>query len=215
MKEAAAIDVPGDTHLHDRPTRGGGLAEGMLSTLRRIKASRLIPRELRKGRVLDVGCGAFPRTLLELDFGEKWGVDRVFDAATQQRCEQQGVHLVRVDLGTCDALPFESDSFEAITMLAVAEHLPRPVLLASLREARRLLKPAGVMVLTTPAPWTEPLLTLLAWVGLISREEIGEHQPLLDFQELSHLFTEAGFAPEQVTCGYFELFLNTWFCARR
>ncbi len=41
-------------------TRGYGLLENYLNRRRCAVANRLIPSSLRKGRILDIGCGTFP-----------------------------------------------------------------------------------------------------------------------------------------------------------
>jgi hypothetical protein len=41
-------------------TRGRGLLEPWLAKMRAQRANRLIPAELRAGRILDIGCGSFP-----------------------------------------------------------------------------------------------------------------------------------------------------------
>jgi hypothetical protein len=43
-----------------RFTRGKGFFEPFLARLRAKKANRLITKDLRGGRILDIGCGTFP-----------------------------------------------------------------------------------------------------------------------------------------------------------
>jgi SAM-dependent methyltransferase len=49
-------------------------------------------------------------------------------------------------------LPFASDSFQAVLLVAVLEHTREPWRL--LAEARRVLKPGGVVVIVVPNDWT-------------------------------------------------------------
>lgn len=54
-------------------------------------------------------------------------------------------------------LPFEDGSFDGVLMVAMLHHLPDP--LSALREARRVLKPGGVIVLgTEPNTWQHAFL---------------------------------------------------------
>lgn len=61
-----------------RITRGYGLLERFLAKKRAQKANELIPQLYRKGRILDIGSGAYPFFLLTTSFSEKFGVDRTF-----------------------------------------------------------------------------------------------------------------------------------------
>lgn len=56
-------------------TRGKGLLESVLAGMRARKANQLIPDELRTGRILDIGCGAYPYFLSHTFFHEKAAID--------------------------------------------------------------------------------------------------------------------------------------------
>ena len=58
-------------------TRGKGLLEPTLARLRTQRANNLIPRDLRAGRILDIGCGSFPYFLAHTAFEEKFAVDQL------------------------------------------------------------------------------------------------------------------------------------------
>ncbi len=101
--------------------------------------------DLKTGRVFDVGCGdgKFLNRMLQLGWSVA-GVD--FDAkAVANAKSMYGLDLHRGDLASAR---FAADSFDAVTMSHVMEHLPDP--LALLAEVQRILKPGGRLVLTTP-----------------------------------------------------------------
>ena len=71
-------------------TRGKGLLEPTLAHLRTQRANRLIPTDLRAGRILDIGCGSFPYFLAHTSFEEKFAVDQLpmaKETAAQNRIE--------------------------------------------------------------------------------------------------------------------------------
>lgn len=97
--------------------------------------------------ILDIGCGTgetlsfmktiFPRTKL-------YGVDASRQAVKYTK--QRG-HAAKV----ADALdlPFPAKSFDAVLLLDVIEHIKDDV--SVIKEAKRVLKPGGVIVITVPA----------------------------------------------------------------
>ena len=72
-------------------------------------------------------------------------------------------------------LPFDDCFFSVVAMLAVAEHLNPASLVLLFSEVYRVLQPGGMVILTTPASWSDGLLRCLARFGLVSREEIEEY----------------------------------------
>ncbi len=114
-------------------------------------ARRLLWRTIKehadyaRGWVLDLGCGAQPyRNLFQ-------HVDRYvsFDLSPGSQMDVRGTAL---------ALPFLNSSFHTILCSEVLEHVPEPSQL--LLEVERVLKPGGILMLTTPQTWglhLEPL----------------------------------------------------------
>ncbi|HEX2252409.1 MAG TPA: class I SAM-dependent methyltransferase [Thermoanaerobaculia bacterium] len=193
-----------------RFTRGHGLLEPLLARLRARQAERLLPAELRGGRILDIGCGSYPYFLAHTSFREKLAIDRQQPAAPPA-----GIRWHALDLNATPELPFPDEHLDAVTMLAVVEHLDPASLVVLFSEVRRTLRPGGRLVVTTPAAWSDGLLHVMARVGLVSREEIDEHvyaytQPLLGWY-----FGRAGFSMDRIRFGYFEMRLNLWATAER
>ena len=195
-------------------TRGSGLLEGFLARQRSHQARRLIPPSSSSGRVLDIGCGSYPLFLVGSDFAEKYGLDRVA-VSLPDELRESNLKVLEYDLQTGSELPFPADHFHVVTMLAVFEHLEPPVLSRLLAEIRRVLKPGGMYVLTTPAPWTEWLLKLLGRLRLVSHEEIDEHQGAYRHSAIRSYLEGAGFAGDRIRTGYFEAGMNTWATAAK
>src|ERR1051325_61668 len=117
----------------------GRMKEAVLEPLlRRMRIARVLPhvKEMRDCRLLDIGCGWEARLLRELEphIAYGWGIDFKAPAILTPKLR---TIAGRID----DRLPFEDESFDVITMLAVLEHLERPA--AVLREIERLLRPGG------------------------------------------------------------------------
>jgi len=152
--------------------------------LRRMRIARVLPhlREVRDCRLLDIGCGWEARLLRELEpyIASGWGIDFKAPALATPKLHTLAT---RID----DRLPFDDESFDVITMLAVLEHLERPA--AVLREVERLLRPGGVLVLTVPSRYAKPVLEFLAFrLGVVSADEIRDHKTYFNREDLVRLF---------------------------
>lgn len=194
-------------------TRGKGLLEPLLADLRAQRANKLIPSTLREGRILDVGCGSFPYFLAHTSFQEKFAIDQI--PLAPNTASELKIESFTLDLEIEPHLPFEDSYFEAVTLLAVVEHLD-PTLMAKLfKEVYRVLKPNGMVILTTPAAWSDGLLKFMAKVGLVSAEEIHEHAYAYTLPLLGWYFGQAGFEMTKTNFGYFEFMLNMWATAKK
>jgi SAM-dependent methyltransferase len=194
-------------------TRGKGLLEPTLARLRTQRANRLIPARLRSGRILDIGCGSFPYFLAHTAFQEKFAVDQL--PMPNETASRNQIEFFTLNLNAEPHLPFEADYFEAVTLLAVVEHLDPDSMALLFREACRVLKPGGMVILTTPAAWSDGLLKFMARVGLVSAEEIQEHAFAYTLPLLGWHFGQAGFEMTKVKFGYFELMMNMWATAEK
>jgi len=99
----------------------------------------------RPGKLLDVGCGngQFLAAMRELGW-EVVGVEPDGQAVKVAQ-ERFGLNVYESVL---EEIGFPDDTFDAITMNHVVEHLPDPI--GTLRECKRILKKGGRLVVTVP-----------------------------------------------------------------
>jgi SAM-dependent methyltransferase len=195
-------------------TRGHGYLEGFLARRRCHRADSLISQDLRSGRLLDVGCGTFPLFLTRCTFATKYGLDKVVGDAHGAE-SSDGLHLMNFDLERQDTIPFDDDFFDVVTALAVFEHIEPDRLVRLNAEIRRVLKPGGQYVMTTPASWTGGILKVMAHLRLVSRVEIEEHKGAYSLAQVRTVLERAGFQSETMRSGHFELFMNSWVVAAK
>lgn len=138
-----------------------------------------------RGKLLDIGCGTN-------ELARKYN-------ATSGCMLGTGVDVYGwpgVDLVVADTscLPFDSESFDTITIVAALNHIPNRA--AVLREAHRLLRPAGRLVVTMIPPRISRLWHWLrrradadqAVRGMKPGEVYGLSQ-----RDVEHLLAQAGF----------------------
>jgi len=191
-------------------TRGSGLLEGTLARLRAERANRLIPAEHRSGRILDIGCGRYPYFLAHTKFTQKFAIDQSPVSASPP-----DISWMTLDLNRRPHLPFQDGFFQVVTLLAVIEHLDPEGVVALFQECRRVLAPEGLVILTTPAAWSDRLLRLMARLNLVSEEEIREHVYAYTLPLIGWYFGSAGFPMKRLRFGYFEMGLNMWATATK
>ncbi|HEX2967105.1 MAG TPA: class I SAM-dependent methyltransferase [Syntrophorhabdaceae bacterium] len=192
-------------------TRGYGLMEGFLAKRRASMANNLIPAHLRTDRILDIGCGSIPFFLINTAFQEKYGLDQgILNSTKEQYNREQNIHLIDFDIERSTRLPFDDGYFGVVTMLAVIEHVTISRAPALINEIRRVLKNGGIYIVTTPAPWTDTLLRMMAFVKLVSSQEIDDHKAAYDSKTLRSTIHKGGFETKNIESGYFEGFVNVW-----
>lgn len=191
------------------PTRGLGKLEGIISKGRMSKVMKNIHPALFNGEVLDIGCGTYPLFLLRSPFSRKVGVDQVQSMSFPKGEDASaGLELHQLSLTGLIRLPFPDASFGCVTSLACIEHLEPESLPALFKEVYRVLKPNGMVLMTTPHALADKPLRLMARLGLVSKEEIEEHKSLFRHQHIFDLFLKSGFPKNQITVTGFQFGMN-------
>jgi 2-polyprenyl-3-methyl-5-hydroxy-6-metoxy-1,4-benzoquinol methylase len=160
---------------------------------RRCAATLPLAMEEQPSSILDIGCGRgellrrVPATI------RRCGVDCLDPAEVSPHFD-----YVQCDIG--QAIPCQDHEFDVVLAGEVIEHLLDTV--GFLRECRRILRPSGVLVLTTPnlAYWRN----LLQWVRqqqfFFVDHRAGENGHVRYFapRTLRAAVTEAGFCVERL-----------------
>jgi SAM-dependent methyltransferase len=142
-----------------------------------------------RARILDAGCGS-GRNMIELaHHGTVTGVELSDTSASLARARQAGAVIE----GSVLEMPFDGDSFDLAVCLDVIEHLEHD--LDALRELRRVVAPAGSLLVTVPAyQWL--------WSG---HDEINHHHRRYTRRSLQRVAQRAGWEQERTT--YFNALL--------
>jgi SAM-dependent methyltransferase len=156
------------------------------------KATRAIDIVQRQGldpatmSLLDIGCGVgLIHPYLTPHFKDVVGVDVSAEALASARTDNSSVRYQQYD-GV--RLPFDDERFDAAIAICVMHHVPTPQWRGFVAEARRILRPGGMLMIFEHNPWNP--LTRLA----VSRCAFDFDAVLLSPPQSTRLLRQAGFA---------------------
>ncbi len=136
------------TQIYQKLYRILAKATGLIKEQQDIRTRYL--GDLLPGKLLEIGCGAGENLVLMRTLG--WAVEGV-EIDPIACIHARNVNGLTVQEGTLESRIYPDDSFDAITMNHVIEHVFDPV--GTLKECFRILKPGGRVVVITPnaASW--------------------------------------------------------------
>ena len=186
-----------------------------------MKVFSAIPNELLEPgkRCLDVGCGEGRMLLLLKAFGlDSYGVDKevfqvsnlkgvLLESLLKDLFQEHRVHVLALNIET-EPLEYPNSFFDLVVFQEVIEHLHNSPKLA-LDEMKRVLKPGGYLIVSTPnianlkkrinllkgnsIHWNLKDYYNYKYVSPPNREYIG-HTREFTLKELSHMLDWAGFS---------------------
>jgi len=174
--------------------------------IQRWRISKAWPYIASGARVLDIGCanGALFKQLRSR-IGQGVGIDPNLDQS--------------VDLDNCRLIAgwFPKDlpdaqPFDAITMLAILEHVPPEHQQQLAQNCACFLKPGGYLVITVPSPRVDQVLSLLKFMRIIDGMSLEEHYGF-DASKTPSIFSVGGLA--LVKSEKFQLGLNNLFVFKK
>jgi len=167
--------------------------------LRRLRTKLVAPYITQSLDICDIGCGVnqyLLKSLADVALGKLVGIDSLVANSLSHKIELRSANLEQ------EALPIDDHEFDLVTMLAVLEHLNGYDNV--IRECYRGLKKEGRLILTTPSPYSKPLLEFLADMRVISYFAIYDHKKYFKKEELISLLYRHNFRDVKVwsvACG--------------
>ena len=133
-----------------------------------------------------------PKEIIDLGAADGRMLDMIHRQYPQARCVGVEYNQELVDFGKANfsgldisqgdiqSLDFPDNSFDVAIATAVIEHLPNPG--KAIREAKRVLRSGGILVLTAPDPFWEHVATM---VGHLKNDQHNEVMNLIQLRDLA------------------------------
>lgn len=187
---------------HNKPNTDWNILDKFIAKIRYIQVNKYIKEN---GYIVDIGCGQEGSFLLSHKdkIAQGYGLDH---------------KIVNHNVGNISfinnqdnrQLPILKNSIDVVFLNAVLEHLqnPKDVLL----EALALLKPDGIIVMTTPTPLAKPILEFMAYnLHIINEAEIREHVHYYSRKDIESLVSDLNkvYPVKLINYEKFEIGLNS------
>jgi 2-polyprenyl-3-methyl-5-hydroxy-6-metoxy-1,4-benzoquinol methylase len=157
----------------------------LLHNIRNSKVKKYL-----KGDVLDIGCGpAYFLTLGGNQIKQYYGVDydATLIAENKKRFPESKFFKKDLDEDTLDI----NHKFDVIMMIALVEHIFNQKFL--FQQAKKCLKPNGIIVITTPTPFGNEYVHKLGGnIGLFSKVAVDDHIVIYNKKRFEILAKELG-----------------------
>jgi len=128
------------------------------------------------GRLLDIGCNG--QNGISAGQLEYTGIDIAEESI--HAAKHRNIPGTAFQVASILQLPFPDESFDAVTMMEVIEHVPDQS--AAMAETARVLKPNGLLLLSTPnadcKPWLFDERLKSFALQLLGRKVLDRHTPL-------------------------------------
>ncbi|MFA6004854.1 MAG: class I SAM-dependent methyltransferase [Patescibacteria group bacterium] len=179
--------------------------------------SMWIPRN-KELVMLDVGCGPQIRfyhfaRLTGIRLKKYIGIDPLLHEDVIRK-HKKSTSLVLKTTNINKTIAISDNSVDLVVGFAYLEHVDYPQEIVN--EMIRVLKPGGVVILTTPTDKAKPVLEFLSYaLRLISRREIEEHKRYFTKETLMSLVSKQNLRKVKISHHYFELYLNNLFIIKK
>ena len=165
--------------------------KGILSPLlQKIRLNKIIKYVTKPGTILDIGCDNGD-LLIYLDQRPKYylGIDNNYEIISDNINKYKNK---KIKFTFCSIEDFKSDlKFDYIILAALIEHISDEVELSKL--LKTLSHENTNIIITTPMPAAEKLLSIGAKFGIFAKESLEEHKKYYDKRELQKFADEQGF----------------------
>lgn len=170
-------------HSHSHAHETEGVLSPYLARQRYKNAAKYVSTD---DTVLDLGCGVGGFKKYLPSDTEYYGID-----AEENWDKEKSGYLFKAKIGQSLPAKLQKKNFTVVSALALIEHLDDPGSL--LRDAAKVLKKGGLLIVTTPHPLGRKVHDTGSRLGIFSSHASEEHEDFLDKVDLSKLAEGNGY----------------------
>src|SRR5258706_2302960 len=191
-----------------RKSSHGQVREPALEYILSLIRIQVANKYIKEGtKVADLGCGYNGIFLRRIAKRIKLGDG--YDVSVKNKNLTKNIILNNTDLNKNNF--GKSKYYDHVTALAVLEHVENPN--RFLKLAKKILKPGGTLIITTPHKRSKKILELFSRIGILSKEEIGDHKNYFDEHRMKTDLKNLDF--KIIKLGTFEFGLNICCVAKK
>lgn len=161
--------------------------------------------------ILDVGCGYHALNLQYIKQNYSPKHLAALDLNLNPDLEKEWIECI---IGNLEDWLESNKKYDIILATAILEHIQHDE--QFITSCYKHLSDHGVLVITTPSIWSQPVLEFLAYkLHVIEEVEIRDHKRYYDKNSLENIFLHAGFQKNNIHHSYFELRMNNFVIAKK
>lgn len=162
-----------------------------------------VQKYIRAGTcIVDIGCGRDAKFLIRNKDIIRDGIG--MDSRIKEETPAPNIKLI--NNRNMKIFPINDNKIDTVFLNAVLEHLEEPV--DMLLECKRILKPGGEIVMTTPTCMAKPILEFMAFrLHIINEDELLEHKHYWTKKDIHILSKKIDMSLTKYS--YFEMGLNS------
>lgn len=143
--EATLAKAYDSSYYGEKEERFNPYIEKILNIFRK-KRARLVYKNVKEGNVLDIGCGNGKFLFYLSRFGDYKLFGTELDGNSAKRAMK--IPEINLKIGALENDDFEAETFDAITMFQVFEHLQEPG--RTLKIISKIIKKNGILIISFP-----------------------------------------------------------------
>lgn len=171
--------------------RPPGQSNGFMSPFLETVRIGHVKKWIHGKKILDCGCGRGRLIELIKSHYDYTGIDLDPELINYLSIKYPKSKFINGDLNkVLELVP--SEKYDSIILSAIIEHVTEPISL--IKNLRKLLRPDGIIIITTPNPTFETIYHYGSKLGIFDKHAEEEHEDLITKESLNEMLKKSKFS---------------------